>query len=189
MMSVADKQLATMLANVPEKTGKPMKDWLALIAASGLDKHGKILAMLKGDHGVTHGFANLIAAEALKSKTQADGQNNSPTDPVADQYSGAKAGLRPIYDAVLEFAQSLGGDVEVAPKKASVSLRRAKQFALVTPATKTRIDLGLALKGDEAAGRLETYNAMCSHRVRLESVADFDDEVKAWVAEAYSRSG
>ncbi len=180
-MSVVDKQLATMLANVPEKTGKPMADWLTLIAASGLDKHGKILAMLKGDHGVSHGFANLIAAEALKT--------DAPADPVADQYSGPKAALRPIYDAILDFAQSLGGDVEVAPKKTSVSLRRAKQFALVSPATKTRVDLGLALKGDDPSGRLEAYNAMCSHRVRLEAPADFDDEVKAWVAEAYARSG
>ena len=70
-----------------------------------------------------------------------------------------------------------------------MSLRRKKQFALVTPATKTRIDLGLALKGDEPAGRLEAYNAMCSHRVRLESSAAFDGEVKAWMKEAYSRSG
>ncbi|WP_108791096.1 DUF5655 domain-containing protein [Erythrobacter sp. Alg231-14] len=184
-MSTVDKQLATMLANVPEKTGKSMADWMTVIAASGLDKHGKILAMLKGDHGVTHGFANLIAAEALK----ANAGDQAPTDPVADQYSGAKEALKPIYDAIVAFAQSLGDDVEVAPKKTSVSLRRKKQFTLITPATKSRIDLGLALKGDAAQGRLETYNAMCSHRVRLESVEDFDDEVKAWVKEAYSRSG
>lgn len=180
-MSTVDKQLATMLANLPEKTGKPLGDWLTLVGAAGLDKHGKIVAMLKSDHGVTHGFANLIAAEALKTE--------APSDPVADQYSGAKEALRPIYDAVAEFAQSLGDGVEIAPKKASVSLRRKKQFALITPATKTRIDLGLALKGDDPAGRLEAYNAMCSHRVRLESTADFDDEVKAWMAEAYSRAG
>ena len=188
-MATVDKQLATMLANVPEKTGKPMAEWLTLIAGSGLDKHGKILAMLKGDHGVTHGFANLIAAHALKSGADGSGSGDAASDPVEDQYSGAKAALKPIYDAILSFSQGLGADVEVAPKKASVSLRRKKQFALVTPATKTRIDLGLALKGDDAQGRLEAYNAMCSHRVRLESVDDFDDEVKAWVAQAYARSG
>jgi len=70
-----------------------------------------------------------------------------------------------------------------------VSLRRKKQFALITPATKTRIDLGLALKGEEAAGRLETYNAMCSHRVRIESSTDIDDQVRSWITEAYSRAG
>ncbi|MEL6529302.1 MAG: DUF5655 domain-containing protein [Pseudomonadota bacterium] len=74
------------------------------------------------------------------------------------------------------------------PKK-QASLRRKKQFALIAPATKTRIDLGLALKGDEPQGRLENYNAMCSHRVRLESASDFDAEVQTWMKEAYSRSG
>ena len=110
-------------------------------------------------------------------------------DLVSAQYSGAKEALRPLHDAIVAFAQSLGDDVEIAPKKASVSLRRKKQFALITPATKTRIDLGLALKGDEPVGRLESYNAMCSHRVRLESESDFDEDVKGWMREAYSRSG
>ena len=49
----------------------------------------------------------------------------------------------------------LGKDVEVAPKKAYVSLRRNKQFALIQPSTRTRVDLGLNLKGVEPEGRLE----------------------------------
>ena len=180
-MSDVDKQLATMLSNLPQKTGKPLDDWLALVGKEGLEKHGQIVKFLKGEHGVTHGFANLIAAKAL--------ENDAPTDPVADQYSGAKADLKPIHDAIVAFAKGLGDDVEIAPKKTSVSLRRKKQFALITPATKTRVDLGLALKGDEPAGRLETYNAMCSHRVRIEGVDELDDEVRSYIAEAYSRAG
>ncbi|MXO89463.1 DUF4287 domain-containing protein [Pontixanthobacter aquaemixtae] len=180
-MATPEQQLATMLANIPEKTGKPLEEWLALIAAQNFAKHGEIMAFLKGEHGISHGFANLIAA---KSK-----ETGEEVDQVAEQYSGAKAGLKPIHDAIVEFAKSLGSDVEIAPKKASVSLRRKKQFALITPATKTRIDLGLALKGDDATGRLESYNAMCSHRVRLETAADFDSEVQTWMREAYNRSG
>ncbi|WP_209346965.1 DUF4287 domain-containing protein [Pontixanthobacter sp. CEM42] len=180
-MATPEEQLATMLANIPEKTGKPLDEWLKLIAAQNFAKHGEIMAFLKGEHGVSHGFANLIAA---KSK-----ETGGEVDLVAEQYSGAKADLKPIHDSIVEFAKSLGGDVEVAPKKSSVSLRRKKQFALITPATKTRIDLGLALKGDEPSGRLETYNAMCSHRVRLETRADFDAEVQAWMHEAYDRAG
>lgn len=180
-MSSPEDQLATMLSNIPEKTGKPLSDWIRLIAASGHEKHGAILKFLKEEHGVSHGFANLIA-----SKSRETGEE---IDLVAAQYSGPKAALRPLYDEIIRFAEGLGLDVEQAPKKTSVSLRRKKQFALITPATKTRIDLGLALKGEEPAGRLETYNAMCSHRVRLESSNEFDDEVKAWVKEAYSRSG
>ncbi len=183
MSTSPDKALATMLANIPEKTGKKLDQWIALIRKSKLEKHGQIVKFLKTDHGVTHGFANLIAKKALETETDTD------VDLVAAQYSGAKEALRPIHDAIVKYAQSLGKDVEIAPKKASVSLRRKKQFALITPATKTRIDLGLALKGDAAKGRLETYNAMCSHRVRIESKKDFDADVKAWMKEAYSRSG
>ncbi|MBO6945954.1 DUF4287 domain-containing protein [Altererythrobacter sp.] len=176
-----EDQLATMMANIPEKTGKPLSDWIAIIAKSGLEKHGAILKLLKEEHGVTHGFANLIAAKARGTGEE--------VDLVAAQYAGPKEALRPLYEDIVKFAQSLGSDVEIAPKKTSVSLRTKKQFALITPATKTRIDLGLALKGEEPTTRLETYNTMCSHRVRLEAIFDFDDEVKGWVKEAYSRSG
>ena len=181
-MATPEEQLATMLANLPDKTGRPLEEWVGIVTAEGLEKHGQIVKFLKSEHGVTHGFASLIANRALHA-------DEAEEDFVAAQYSGAKAGLKPIHDALVDYAKSLGGDVEIAPKKTSVSLRRKKQFALITPATRTRVDLGLALKGDEPAGRLETYNAMCSHRVRMESVDDIDDEVRGWMAEAYRRAG
>ena len=181
-MSTPEKQLATMLANLPEKTGKSLDEWLKVVAGAGFDKHGQIVKHLKAEHGVTHGFANLIASKALESDT-------ADTDLVEQQYAGPKAHLRPLHDEIVAFAKSLGADVEIAPKKASVSLRRKKQFALITPATRTRIDLGLALKGKPAKGRLETYNAMCSHRVRLEDAADFDQAVKDWMHKAYENAG
>lgn len=180
-MATPEEALATMIANMPEKTGKSLDEWLGIVAKSGLEKHGKIVSMLKSDYGMGHGFANLVAAKAL--------EKDEPVDLVAGQYSGAKADLKPIHDAIVAYAKSLGDDVEIAPKKTSVSLRRKKQFALITPATKTRVDLGLALKGDKPHGRLEKGDAMCSHRVRLESVEAFDVEVKDWMADAYSRSG
>lgn len=180
-MATPEEQLETMLANLPEKTGRKLSDWLSLISEKSFEKHGQIMKFLKSEHAVTHGFANLIASKALESE--------QPDDPVGSQYSGPKAELRPIYDAILDFAKSLGSDVEIAPKKTSVSLRRKKQFALITPATNSRIDLGLALKGDDPAGRLETYNAMCSHRVRLEATSDFDDQVQEWMTKAYMRAG
>lgn len=182
-MATPEEQLATMMANIPEKTGKPLAEWIKLIRASGLEKHGEIMKLLKSEHGVTHGFANLITAKARET-----GEPVGETDLIATQYDGPKAALRPLHDAITAYALSLGPDVEIAPKKTSVSLRRKKQFALITPATKTRIDLGLALKGEEPSGRLETYNAMCSHRVRLETVSDLDTAVKAWMKTAYDRA-
>ena len=184
-MATPEEHLATMLKNLPEKTGKKLGEWKKLLVGKGFEKHGEIVKFLKGEHGVGHGFANLIAAKTLEGESSVGGD----ADLVEAQYAGPKAALRPLHDEIVKFAKSLGGDVEIAPKKTSVSLRRKKQFALITPATKTRIDLGLALKGDDPTDRLETYNAMCSHRVRLESAADFDRQVKAWMKEAYSRAG
>lgn len=183
MVASPDDQLATMLANIPEKTGKTLAQWCALIAKSGHEKHGAIIKFLKDEYGVTHGFANLIAAKARETGSDAD------ADLVAAQYAGNKAGLRPLHDAIVECAKTFGDDVEIAPKKTSVSLRRKKQFALITPASRTRIDLGLALKGKEPDGRLQIYNAMCSHRVQLETIEDFDREAKDWMKEAYGRAG
>lgn len=180
-MATPDDMAASMIANLPKKTGKSLEEWLTLVSVSGHEKHGKIVAFLKSEYGMGHGFANLVAAKALAKEEE--------VDLVAAQYAGAKAELKPIHDAIVAYARGLGSDVELAPKKTSVSLRRKKQFALITPATRTRVDLGLALKGDEPAGRLEKGDAMCSHRVRLEAVSDFDDEVKGWMAEAYSRAG
>jgi predicted transport protein len=107
------------------------------------------------------------------------------------QYSGAKSDLRPIYDAVLKLVNKFGKDVEVAPKKAYVSLRRSKQFAIIQPSTKTRVDVGINCKSAKAGKRLEesgSFNSMVSHRVRLESAADVDSELIAWLREAYNNA-
>ena len=109
---------------------------------------------------------------------------------MAAQYAGAKAGLRPIYDAVLKGVATFGGDVEIAPKKSYVSLRRGKQFAIIQPSTKTRVDIGINLKGIDPTDRLEasaSFNAMVSHRVRVGTVDEIDAEVLDWLRQAYER--
>lgn len=180
-MATPEEMAQSMINNMPEKTGKALSEWFSIVKASGLEKHGEILKMLKTDHGMTHGFANLVSHKSRETGEE--------VDLVAAQYAGTKADLKPVYEALVAYAQTLGRDVDIAPKKSSVSLRRKKQFALITPATKTRIDLGLALKGEEVGGRLETYNAMCSHRVRIEAVAEIDSAVKDWMKLAYDRAG
>ncbi len=93
---------------------------------------------------------------------------------------------------MIASARSLGPDVEVAPKKLNVSLRRRRQFALVQPSTRTRLDLGLNLPGVAPAGRLEasgSFNAMVSHRVKLAGPDDLDGEVLGWLRAAYDAAG
>jgi predicted transport protein len=183
-----DPAIAKMEANIAEKTGRPVTEWIGVVKKSGLQKHGEIVKFLKTDHGFTHGYANLVAHQALKSSAA----HQDDADLVAAQYAGPKAGLKPIYDKLIEAAKALGAEVEIAPKKTYVSLRRKKQFALIQPSTRTRVDLGINLKGNEPTGRLEasgSFNTMVSHRVRLESAGDVDAEVKRWLEEAYEAAG
>jgi hypothetical protein len=185
-MGKVEDATATMIANLEAKTGKPMDAWVKLVQAEKLAKHGEVVSFLKSKHAMGHGYANLVALSAKGGETLGRGD-----DPVAEQYAGAKAGLRPIYDAILGAVQKFGGDVEVAPKKANVSLRRNKQFALVQPSTATRMDVGINLKGVGPSGRLEasgSFSSMVSHRVRLESAKDVDKELIGWLKQAYDQA-
>ena len=178
-----DPVLKTMIDNLPDKTGKTLEQWKALLATKGIAKHSEAVNFLKKEHGVNHGYANTIVPSKEAGATG--------DDLLAAQYQG-KEGLLPIYEALLKVVGGFGPDVQVVPKKTTVSLVRKKQFALIKPATKTRIDLGLKLREKEPAGRLEDsgpFGTMCTHRVRLSEVKEVDTELKAWLAAAYQEAG
>ncbi len=186
MASVSDA-IATFERNIEAQTGVPVAEWVARVRAAGLARHGEMVAWLKAGHGLSHGHANHIAKRALEPAAPAPGG-----DPVAHLFEGGKEGLRPLYDRLVAEALRLGPGVEIAPKKANVSVRRARQFALIQPTTRTRLDLGLILRGREPAGRLEasgSFNAMFTHRVKLAAPEDIDGEVLAWLAAAYAEAG
>jgi len=186
-MASPQEMEASMVANIKDRTGKTLPQWLKITKASKLEKHGQILKMLKEEHGMTHGFANLITHRTLNPP----GEGPADDELVSTQYSGKKEGLRPIYDALIKAVRALGKDVEVAPKKAYVSLRRNKQFALIQPSTATRVDVGINLKGEKATERLEasgSFNAMVTHRVRVTSAKEVDAKLKAWLKKAYQAS-
>lgn len=172
-----------MIDNMPEKTGKSLGEWKVILKQKAFEKHSLAVKFLKEEHGVTHGFANTIV-------TLSKDNNDTPDDLVVNQYKG-KENLMPIYEGLLAYVKSLGDDVIITPKKASVSVIRKKQFTLIKPATKTRIDLGLKLKDTPITDRLENsgpFGSMCTHRVRMSDVADIDNELKAWLKEAYKKA-
>ena len=177
-------QIERMIANMPSKTGKALDEWLKIAKASKLQKHTDIVTFLKEIHGLGHGFANLAAHQLRAS----DGGSVAENDLVAAQYAGAKAAMRPVYDVLIGVIERLGKDVDLAPKKGYVSLRRSKQFGLIQPSTASRLDLGLNLKGVAPGPRLEaagSFNAMVTHRIRIASARDIDAEVRAWLKAAY----
>jgi hypothetical protein len=185
MAKSPEEMKAAMIAGLREKSGKSLEEWLRIVKASGLSKHKEIVSLLKSDHGLTHGYANMIALQALQSDSHTAGDTDAL---VTAQYAGAKAKLLPVYEAVVAAVRGFGKDVEVSPKKAYVSLRRNKQFALVQPSTASRVDVGLVLKGVEPEGRLEasgSFNAMVTHRVRVSKPEEVDRELMGWLKQAY----
>lgn len=187
-MSSTDEAVQNMIRNLEEKTGQSLDQWVALAKKSGATKHGEIVKDLKTKHGLTHGYANLVAHSMQKSASfHAD-----EGDLIESQYSGAKSALRPLYHKIMEKVRGFGGDIEVSPKKGYVSLRRKKQFAIVQPSTATRLDVGVNLKGTPTTDRLEasgSFNQMVSHRVRLQSAKDVDGELIGWLKKAYEAAG
>jgi predicted transport protein len=178
----------TMIRNLKEKYGKSLDEWISIVRHSGISKHGEIIKFLKEEHGFTHGFANLVA---LKSKGTDSASAESHQSLINEQYKG-KESLLPLYNRLIDEVKRFGTDVEVAPKRAYVSLRRKKQFALIQPSTKTRLDVGLICKGTEPTDRLEiagSFNTMCSHRVRTTETKDIDIELIGWLKRAYDSAG
>ena len=170
--------------NILEKTGKSVDEWIMVLHAQKFEKHGQMVSFLKSEHGVTHGYANYIA-HMLR---QSDAGVPEADDLVDEQYSKGKEGLRPIYEKLKAEIAKLGDDIEFVPKKASVSVRRKRQFTLIQLSTKTRMDIGLKLPGKELTDRLESsgpFGTMCTHRVRAETVRDVDAELMDWIREAY----
>ncbi|QBA65023.1 DUF4287 domain-containing protein [Muriicola soli] len=179
-----DPALQTMISNMPEKTGKSLEEWKKILNAKSFSKHSEAVSYLKKEHGVTHGFANTIVHLSKDEGT-------SSADLLSAQYKG-KEHLLPVYEKIRDMVSSLGNDVTITPKKTTVSFIRKKQFALVNPASKTRLDLGLKIKDKPTTARLENsgpFGTMCTHRVRLEKPEDVDDELKSWIKEAYENAG
>ena len=186
-MSSPEAALQTMIQNLEKQTGKSFDAWLKIAEATKLSKPREITNFLKAEHGLTFGYANLIALKTLKS----DAASANVDGLVSAQYAGAKAQLKPIYDALLAAVQKFGDDVEVAPKKAYVSLRRKKQFACFQASTATRLDVGINLKDEETTERLElsgSFNSMVSHRVRVTKKEEVNKELIAWLRKAYDQS-
>ena len=176
-----------MIENLHKNTGKTLEQWIDTVKKENIEKHGEVIRFLKEKHSLTHGFANLIAH---KSKGSDAGSAENQDDLIIKQYQG-KEHLKLLFDKLLSEIQKFGDDVEIAPKNAYVSLRRKKQFAILQPATKTRFEIGINLKGQDAKGKLEAINsanAMCSHKINLTELKDIDKEVIQWLKSAYDNA-
>lgn len=198
---MADPQAATItqLKNIQAKTGKSIVELLAAVAASGAAKHGDKRSWLMQTYKLGHGDANTVVHFADKPLPDlGDLGKGAPAAavPAADGealdaiYTGAKAHLRPLHEAVMAVVQGFGS-FEEAPKKSYISLRRKKQFAMVGPATKDSVEIGLNAKdlAPHARLKLQPAGSMCNATTRIGSAAEIDALLKGWLKQSYDAAG
>jgi hypothetical protein len=183
----------TSVANLKQKTGRSLEEWLKFVEKEGPTSEKERRDWLKAKHGLGSNYAGWIA-ECSVGK----GDNGSPEtylkqadEYVEAMYSGPKEALRPLFDALLDLGRSLGKDVKVCPCQTIVPLYRNHVFAQVKPTTRTRVDLGLALKDTKVPKRLINTGGFekkdrITHRIEITSLKDIDAEVKKWLKTAYT---
>ncbi len=172
-MADVNQAVETQLKNIQLKSGKSLDELTVLVQKSGLTKHSEVRAMLQRETGLGYGDANALVHYVFQSDGERAAQaRGSSTAYVVDEiYSGPKAILRPIHDRLMSSIQSFG-EFEIAPKKGYLSLRRKKQFAMIGPGTKSRVDIGINIKEVEPTDRLLAMPAgsMCPYQVRISDV-------------------
>jgi predicted transport protein len=182
-----DKAYATQIANIEKSTGKKLKEWITIVNKSGFSKHGELVTFLKTKHAFTHGNANMLVHYA--KQTHAGAAENSD-DLITEQYRG-KENLKSWYNKIMAAINKFGNDIEISPKKAYVSVRRKKQFAILQPSTKDRLDVGLNIKGIAPSGIVEDgskWNAMCTHRIKVENEKTINKDLIDWIKKAYEQA-
>jgi predicted transport protein len=186
-MSDIQKAQATQVKNIESRTGKTLDQLIAHVKSSKISKHTEIVNMLKADYSLGFGDANAIAHLAKQSDKVND---SSSSDPLDELYVGPKAALRKIHDSLLKQMNGFGV-FEATPKQKYVSYRRKKQFAMIGPATNTRVDLGLNIKELPDSPRLEKLPAgkMCNFQVKITDSVQVDSELVAWIKMAYDTAG
>jgi hypothetical protein len=182
-----------IVANMRERTGKTLDEWITLVNEKGPPTEKERAAWLKARHGLGTNYAAWIAAQSVgKGDAFADPESylNAAKGYVEALFAGPRAGLRPIYDDLMDLATRLGKDVTATPCKTMVPLRRRYVFAQIKPSTNSRIDLGLALGKTKATGRVIDTGGLAkgdriTHRIPINSRREINAEVKRWLKTAY----
>jgi hypothetical protein len=180
------------LAALKQKTGRTLKEWIELVQKKGPATEKERRAWLKAKHGLGMNYALWIAEQSAGKGDDGNPETylRQAEEFVESMYSNTKEPLRPIYDELLALGRNLGSDVKVCPCKTMVPLYRKHVFAQIKPTTRTRIDLGLALKGTKVPKRLIDTGGLAkkdriTHRIEITSLKDIDAEVKKWLKTAY----
>src|SRR6266403_1984137 len=184
------------IGELKQKTGRTLDEWIKFIRKEGPPTEEARRDWLKTQHKLGTNSAWWLAERSAGKGEElgdADVYLQAAEKYVDEMFAGKKEHLRPIYDALLKLGLSMGKDTKACPCQTIVPLYRNHVFAQIKPTTQTRIDFGLAL-GDPKktpkrlidTGGFEKKDRI-THRFKITSLEDIDDEVKRWLKTAYDR--
>src|SRR6478752_6483510 len=185
--------MAAVTDSMAERTGRTLESWVDAVQASGVDPLDQkaVRRWLKDVHGVPQNSQWAIAFAAAESA----GWERPSTEGYADQlYSGAKASLRPLHDAVVELALAQGDDAEAQGRGTYIPVVRKSQFAAVAPGPRGTLRVGFRYRTTVPDDpRLETAKgfAQATHWLHLDADADDNDvrSLEPLLREAYEQNG
>lgn len=187
------QMLRSVITDMKAKTGRSLEEWLRFVNSKGPKGEKERRDWLKTEHGLGTNYAGWIAARSVGNED--DGENpdqylQHAQDYVDHMFAGPKEHLREIYDEILTYAKTLGKDIRVSPCRTIVPIYRSHVIAQVKPTTRSRLDLGLALKDTKAPKRLIDTGGFAkkdriTHRIEISKLEDFDPEAQRWLRTAY----
>ncbi|MGY1618965.1 hypothetical protein ACI797_19670 [Geodermatophilus sp. SYSU D00691] len=154
-----EDMMSAVTDSMAERTGRGLDEWVALVGTSGIDPldQNAVRRWVKDVHGVEQNSQWTIADAAAR----AAGWERPPVEQHVDgQCTGARAGLRPVFDAV----------------RAATATRLDHGLRYVDPPASDR------LRPAEAPGQ-------ATHEVSLDSPDDVDGEVRVLLRAACEQNG
>jgi hypothetical protein len=179
------------LDTIKAKTGMDPEDFQKIAAGKGLlvgdIKAGPIQNWLRDDYDLGAGHAMALVSVFRDSLLV----HSTKEEAIDKFFSGPRARWQLTWDELMASVMKFGQGVALQPTDTYIGLtRNGKKFAVVAT-TATRMDVGLKLKGEPVTERLTAsgnWNAMCTHRVKLEDGAELDAQLTGWLREAYERA-
>jgi hypothetical protein len=171
---------------IEQDTGRSFEAWTKLGRTKGPKDLKALRTWFRKEHGHTSMNAYWLAGAVLTPET-----DYGDPEPFVDAlYSGEKAALRPLHEAVVDVLVGLGDDVTVTSCKTMVPAYRKHVFAELAP-TSDGVQVQLSLGEAPFTGRLErALNRMpgdrLSHAVTVRSKKDVDGALKGWLKQAYA---
>jgi predicted transport protein len=177
---------AAIIRNLLDKTGRSIGQWGELVGSKApAGSRKERIAWLQREHALGHGQASMIIDWV--DRPEVFEEPDAAT--LVESLLKGKEPIRPIFTRLTSVIEELGGDVRVEPRQTYVAFSRVRQFAVLQPSTRTRLDLGLVLPDVRETPRLHLAGSFgsgrISHRVSLAHEDEIDAELTGWLRDAY----